>query len=111
MSSGFNPSTAGLAAGDLEPRVYEGGFKTWECSVDLAKYLGRALAGGQLELAGKELQIIEVGSLQSQSNIAKGYQARSWDSYTIVFALVSSAFAIQLEGTACGPAYFSGLQF
>ncbi|KAJ5577830.1 uncharacterized protein N7459_006794 [Penicillium hispanicum] len=28
---------AGLEQGDLKPRFYEGGFKTWECSVDLAK--------------------------------------------------------------------------
>ena len=27
----------GLEQGDLKPRFYEGGFKTWECSVDLAK--------------------------------------------------------------------------
>lgn len=30
---------AGLSADDILPRVYEGGFKTWECSVDLANYL------------------------------------------------------------------------
>ena len=33
----------GLSADDITPRIYEGGFKTWECSVDLARYLaGRA---------------------------------------------------------------------
>lgn len=30
---------AGLSADDIKPKVYEGGFKTWECSVDLANYL------------------------------------------------------------------------
>lgn len=28
---------AGLEEGDLKPKFYEGGFKTWECSLDLAK--------------------------------------------------------------------------
>lgn len=36
-------SVMDLATDDIMPHVYEGGFKTWECSVDLARYLaGRA---------------------------------------------------------------------
>ncbi|OOF90420.1 hypothetical protein ASPCADRAFT_179076 [Aspergillus carbonarius ITEM 5010] len=30
---------AGLEKGDIKPNFYEGGFKTWECAVDLAKLL------------------------------------------------------------------------
>lgn len=30
---------AGLDTTDLSPNVYEGGYKTWECSLDLVKYL------------------------------------------------------------------------
>ncbi|KAI4133865.1 MAG: hypothetical protein LQ347_002001 [Umbilicaria vellea] len=30
---------AGLSADDVTPSVYEGGFKTWECAVDLARLL------------------------------------------------------------------------
>ncbi|KAL8920174.1 MAG: hypothetical protein Q9208_006420 [Pyrenodesmia sp. 3 TL-2023] len=30
---------AGLSTDDIRPNVYEGGFKTWECSTDLANYL------------------------------------------------------------------------
>lgn len=30
------------SASDLIPGVYEGGFKTWECSLDLASYLDRS---------------------------------------------------------------------
>ena len=30
---------AGLEEGDLKPNFYEGGFKTWECSLDLAKFV------------------------------------------------------------------------
>lgn len=32
-------SATGLSTDDIKPNVYEGGFKTWECAVDLAKYL------------------------------------------------------------------------
>lgn len=28
---------AGLEKGDITPNFYEGGFKTWECSIDLAE--------------------------------------------------------------------------
>ena len=30
---------SGLETGDLTKDVYEGGFKTWECSIDLATLL------------------------------------------------------------------------
>ena len=30
---------SGLEKGDLKPNFYEGGFKTWECATDLARYL------------------------------------------------------------------------
>ncbi|CAL8582781.1 hypothetical protein XPA_008425 [Xanthoria parietina] len=32
-------SATGLSTDDIKPHIYEGGFKTWECAVDLAKYL------------------------------------------------------------------------
>jgi protein-histidine N-methyltransferase len=28
---------AGIEKGDIKPNFYEGGFKTWECALDLAK--------------------------------------------------------------------------
>lgn len=28
---------AGLENGDIKPQFYEGGFKTWECALDLAR--------------------------------------------------------------------------
>lgn len=34
-----NSSIAGLSTDDITPNIYEGGFKTWECSIDLANYL------------------------------------------------------------------------
>ena len=35
---GLNP-IHGISSQDLEPRKYEGGFKTWECAEDLSNYL------------------------------------------------------------------------
>ena len=35
--------TVGLSSNDITPNIYEGGFKTWECSIDLARYLVQCL--------------------------------------------------------------------
>lgn len=32
-------SIEGLSKDDITPGIYEGGFKTWECSIDLASYI------------------------------------------------------------------------
>ncbi|KAF1998594.1 hypothetical protein P154DRAFT_469025 [Amniculicola lignicola CBS 123094] len=37
VSSSDNPT--GLDTSDLRPNVYEGGYKTWECSIDLVRFL------------------------------------------------------------------------
>ena len=59
--SGISPKLAiGLSSDDITPRVYEGGFKTWECCVDLAQYLEQLVLEGYLELRGREVQIVEV---------------------------------------------------
>lgn len=60
------------APSDLVPGVYEGGLKTWECSVDLAAYLARLSGvgeGGGFDVRGK--RIIEV---------------RSWHFFGLAFA-------------------------
>ena len=49
----------GLSCDDITPNVYEGGFKTWECAVDLASYLSGSLGEGW-ELEGREVHILEV---------------------------------------------------
>lgn len=49
---------AGLETGDIVPAVYEGGFKTWECAVDLARVATgdyRSVLG-----EGEDLEVIEV---------------------------------------------------
>ena len=54
---------SGLDKGDLKSGVYEGGLKTWECSLDLASLI---LSNGQNFLSriipGKDLHCVELGS-------------------------------------------------
>ena len=49
----------GLSNYDIEPNVYEGGFKTWECAVDLAGFLSGGLSN-EWELGGREVHVVEV---------------------------------------------------
>ncbi|KAI0302790.1 hypothetical protein B0F90DRAFT_1627125, partial [Multifurca ochricompacta] len=47
------------APADLVPGVYEGGLKTWECSLDLAAYLDRDVLGSRRGVRG--LRVLELG--------------------------------------------------
>lgn len=49
----------GLSTDDITPNVYEGGFKTWECAVDLAGHLFGSLSKGW-ELGGRDVHVVEV---------------------------------------------------
>lgn len=49
----------GLSTNDITPNVYEGGFKTWECAVDLASHLSESLSKGW-ELGEREVHVVEV---------------------------------------------------
>lgn len=55
------PSVVGLSTDDITPHIYEGGFKTWECSIDLARYLA-----GQADIANnigyQEWHVVEASS-------------------------------------------------
>lgn len=69
---------AGLSADDIVAGVYEGGFKTWECAADLARYVlegscraqntagGGGLGSGDgseladLDIDGRAVHVIEV---------------------------------------------------
>lgn len=53
---------AGLEEGDIKPNFYEGGFKTWECALDLARLVAGEDALGLSEVGdGPERRhIIEV---------------------------------------------------
>ncbi|KAL2036850.1 hypothetical protein N7G274_010393 [Stereocaulon virgatum] len=50
----------GLSTSDIMPNSYEGGFKTWECSVDLAAYVAASLIDRSV-IKG-EHHIVEVGA-------------------------------------------------
>ncbi|KAL4902526.1 hypothetical protein BDW74DRAFT_180630 [Aspergillus multicolor] len=49
---------AGLEKGDITPNFYEGGFKTWECSIDL----GGLVVGEGVGLGNQDGHVIELGS-------------------------------------------------
>ncbi|KAJ5658128.1 uncharacterized protein N7484_001777 [Penicillium longicatenatum] len=54
---------AGLEKGDLKPNFYEGGFKTWECSLDLAKLVANENSIIEsLDDSQTNVHIIELGS-------------------------------------------------
>ncbi|PTU23819.1 hypothetical protein P175DRAFT_0448198, partial [Aspergillus ochraceoroseus IBT 24754] len=55
---------AGLEKGDIKPNFYEGGFKTWECSIDLAKLLVRSDDQGGIfhKSTREDRHIIELGA-------------------------------------------------
>lgn len=56
---GSGRATEGLGAHDVKTGVYEGGFKSWESSVDLVKVLAtRDFGRGD---RGRPLHVIEVG--------------------------------------------------
>lgn len=54
---------AGLEEGDLKPNFYEGGFKTWECALDLAKLVaGDKTTLESLGDSQRDVHIIELGA-------------------------------------------------
>ena len=57
--SGQSSLAAGLSTDDITPNVYEGGFKTWECAMDLACHLSECLSK-DWDLGGREVHIVEV---------------------------------------------------
>lgn len=60
-----------LEEGDIKPNFYEGGFKTWECAIDLAKLmtseeeranvLGLTGTGGGDNVDEGDVHVVEVG--------------------------------------------------
>ena len=60
--SSLEEPVAGLSSDDITPNVYEGGFKTWECSLDLAGYLLSQLEVNSCRIA-QEINLIEVNTL------------------------------------------------
>ena len=58
VSNQWNPAV-GLSTDDITPNVYEGGFKTWECAVDLASHLS-GMISQCWEMEGRALHVVEV---------------------------------------------------
>lgn len=54
---------AGISADDIKPNIYEGGFKTWECSIDLANYI-LSCAPEMSESLTRACTVIEVDQSQ-----------------------------------------------
>lgn len=53
---------AGLEEGDIKPNFYEGGFKTWECALDLARLVASEDVLGPSEVGDgpEDQRVIEV---------------------------------------------------
>lgn len=51
---------SGLEEGDLKPNFYEGGFKTWECALDLAKLVTSENSTVESPASQTDAHIIEV---------------------------------------------------
>lgn len=69
------------APSDLVPGVYEGGLKTWECSLDLVDCLDRILKGDAQNLKGKrvlEVCVLDVSSVEHVSK-ASSFGGGLWD--------------------------------
>ena len=49
----------GLSTDDITPSIYEGGFKTWECALDLASHVSGCISKGW-GLGEREVHIVEV---------------------------------------------------
>jgi protein-histidine N-methyltransferase len=56
--NGNDDLISGLDTGDLSSGLYEGGFKTWECAIDLAAFVANHVALTK----GQDLWVIELGA-------------------------------------------------
>jgi protein-histidine N-methyltransferase len=59
---------SGLENGDLSTGIYEGGFKTWECAIDLATYVLYEFSANQIYQ--QNLSIIELGAGSAVPSLA-----------------------------------------
>eukprot|EP00826_Nyctotherus_ovalis_P059782 TRINITY_DN8344_c0_g4_i1.p1 TRINITY_DN8344_c0_g4~~TRINITY_DN8344_c0_g4_i1.p1 ORF type:complete len:259 (-),score=64.05 TRINITY_DN8344_c0_g4_i1:125-880(-) len=64
VASKLESKHAGLKYSDLIPKIYEGGYKVWECSVDLLEYLAL-----QQSLGFSKQRVLELGCGQGLPGI------------------------------------------
>src|SRR5277367_5251027 len=67
MAEEHEAAEVGLGKDDIKTGVYEGGFKSWESSVDLVK----VLAGGRGKGSGGARRVLEVGHMLCYVQILK----------------------------------------
>lgn len=96
---------SGLEHGDLKPNFYEGGFKTWECALDLAKWV---VGENAIADADGDCHIIEVGAFLIASNalVLTGI-GRCRHGSTVSGAVCAASFRI--DRAAKDSLYFCGL--
>ncbi|ETN36891.1 uncharacterized protein HMPREF1541_07878 [Cyphellophora europaea CBS 101466] len=76
---------ANLSSGDLSSGTYEGGFKTWECALDLASLLSDPSFAGPTTPGDKDntpLHVIELGAGSAIPSLAVLRQCLSADTHT-----------------------------
>lgn len=96
---------SGLEHGDLKPNFYEGGFKTWECALDLAKRVVGDYAVGEVD---GDRHVIEVGVfLIASYALVLTWVAWCWYGSTISGAV--RAASLRVDATAEDSLYFCGL--
>ena len=61
----------GLTDDDITPNIYEGGFKTWECSLDLASYVVNHFKPSGQSLSEGKLHVVEVSCILTRLAIEK----------------------------------------
>lgn len=61
-----------LETSDLRTNVYEGGFKTWECSIDLASLLLDQGLNNGVKVPGRVGSVIEVCGSDHENNVSSG---------------------------------------
>lgn len=106
---------AGLEQGDLKPTVYEGGFKTWECSVDLAQELlarNEPACSTELDLASGDIYFVEVWFMETNSlvpcllfrataeSILRNPTVGRWNCSALARAPAFAFFTVPIEGDA-----------
>lgn len=73
------------APSDLVPRVYEGGLKTWECSIDLVEYLYST--EGQRGFRGKGILEVPFQNFNRYLILIAYFPAWLWNSCSVTLHL------------------------
>lgn len=82
---------AGLGSHDVRTGVYEGGFKSWESSVDLVKVMAAGNLLAEAVAAGRAAKVVEVGQVPALSrlwfNVLPWRAAGLWDCASVSCSL------------------------